>query len=208
MIKLKELLELRNMVYSESIKPKHEKKMNQKLTIWNENLVLPKRIPPENDSNETLGEVKYLSKIKLNNDIVKSGDDVKENFLPLIEKYNLRVTEEGLSTIIKQSTKFIMELKYHYNRPRPYQVAEFYGIDLNGTELDSMKTPSFPSGHAVQGYMIGEYLAKVDPTHSNEYRQVGEDIAQSRLVAKAHYPSDKAYGKELAKFLVNSMKKI
>jgi len=113
MIKLKELLELRNMVYSESIKPKHEKKMNQKLTIWNENLVLPKRIPPENDSNETLGEVKYLSKIKLNNDIVKSGDDVKENFLPLIEKYNLRVTEEGLSTIIKQSTKFIMELKYH-----------------------------------------------------------------------------------------------
>ena len=56
--------------------------------------------------------------------------------------------------------------------------------------------------------MIGEYLAKVDPTHGNEYRSVGEDIAHSRLIAKAHYPSDKAYGKELAIYLVNSMKKI
>ena len=208
MIKLKELLELRNMVYSESIKPKHEKKMNQKLTIWDENLVLPKRIPPENDSKETLGEVKYLADIKPNAEVVKAGDDVKENFLPLIEKHNLMVSKNRLSKIIKQSTKFIMELKYHYNRARPYQVAEFYGIDLNGTELDSMKTPSFPSGHAVQGYLIGEYLSKVDPTHSHEYKQVGEDVAQSRLVAKAHYPSDKAYGKELAKFLVNSMRKI
>ena len=74
MIKLKELLELRNMVYSESIKPKHEKKMNQKLTIWDENLVLPKRIPPENDSKETLGEVKYLADIKPNAEVVKAGD--------------------------------------------------------------------------------------------------------------------------------------
>ena len=120
----------------------------------------------------------------------------------------MRSSNIFIDRIIKESAKFIMDLKYKFNRPRPFQIAEFYHIDLNGTQLDSMKTPSFPSGHAVQGYLIGEYLAKVDPTHSHEYKQVGEDIAQSRLVAKAHYPSDKAYGKELAKFLVNSMKKI
>tara|TARA_R100000005_G_C4931489_1_gene160261 strand:+ start:51 stop:677 length:627 start_codon:yes stop_codon:yes gene_type:complete len=208
MIKLKELLELRGMVYSEEIKEKHQKKMNQKLTIWDENLTIPKKLPPENDSKVTLKELKYLAKIEPNIDEVKGGDDVKENFLPLIEKHGVNVSKRRLSKIIKESTKFIMELKYHYNRPRPYQVAEFYNMDLNGTTLDSMKTPSYPSGHAVQGYMIGEYLAKVDPTHGNEYRSVGEDIAHSRLIAKAHYPSDKAYGKELAIYLVNSMKKI
>ena len=208
MIKLKELLELRGMVYSEEVKEKHQKKMNQKLTIWDENLTIPKKLPPENDSKVTLKELKYLAKIEPNIDEVKGGDDVKENFLPLIEKHGVNVSKTRLSKIIKESTKFIMELKYHYNRPRPYQVAEFYNMDLNGTTLDSMKTPSYPSGHAVQGYMIGEYLAKVDPTHGNEYRSVGEDIAHSRLIAKAHYPSDKAYGKELAIYLVNSMKKI
>ena len=101
----------------------------------------------------------------------------------------------------------LWRLKYHYNRPRPFQVAEFYNIDLNGTELDSMKTPSYPSGHAIQGYLIGEYLASIDPTHGDEYKQVGEDIAHSRIVAKAHYPSDKVYGKKIAKFLAQSMKK-
>ena len=176
MIKLKELLELRGMVYSEEIKEKHQKKMNQKLTIWDENLTIPKKLPPENDSKVTLKELKYLDKIEPNIDEVKGGDDVKENFLPLIEKHGVNVSKRRLSKIIKESTKFIMELKYHYNRPRPYQVAEFYNMDLNGTTLDSMKTPSYPSGHAVQGYMIGEYLAKVDPTHGNEYRSVGEDI--------------------------------
>ena len=25
---------------------------------------------------------------------------------------------------------------------------------INGTELDSMKTPSYPSGHATQGYLL------------------------------------------------------
>tara|TARA_Y100000004_G_scaffold171171_1_gene206914 strand:- start:2033 stop:2656 length:624 start_codon:yes stop_codon:yes gene_type:complete len=207
MIKLKELLELRNMVYTESIKPKHKKKINQTLTLWDENIVMPRTLPPENDSAQTLKEIKALSKIEPNEDFANDGDDIKENFMPLIEKNNLDITEDFLSKIIKESAKFIMELKYHYNRPRPYQVAEFYDIDLNGTTLDSMKTPSYPSGHAVQGYLIGDYLAYKDPHNAFEYRQKGEEIAQSRIVAKAHYPSDKLYGKKVSDVLFKGMKK-
>ena len=210
MIKLKELLELRTMGYyktDEEVKPKHKKRMEMRTSLFDENLVVPKKLPPENDSNLTLKEVKQLAKIKPNEEFVKFGDDVKEVFIPLIEKHELSVSNEILGRIIKESGKFIMALKYHYNRPRPFQVAEFYNIDLNGTELDSMKTPSYPSGHAIQGYLIGEYLASIDPTHGDEYKQVGEDIAHSRIVAKAHYPSDKVYGKKVAKFLAQSMKK-
>ena len=210
MIKLKELLELRSMGYyksEEEVKNKHQKRMNQKTSLWDENLIVPKKLPPENDSNVTLKELKQLAKIKPNEEFVNYGDNIKEAFRPLIENNKLNVSDELLSRIIKESGKFIMSLKYHYNRPRPYQIAEFYQMDLNGTTLDSMKTPSYPSGHAVQGYLIGEYLAKINPSNAHEYKQVGEDIAHSRIVAKAHYPSDKIYGKEIAKFLVNSMKK-
>ena len=40
MIKLKELLTLRGMVYSEEIKPKHKKKIDMKTSLWDENIIL------------------------------------------------------------------------------------------------------------------------------------------------------------------------
>ena len=125
----------------------------------------------------------------------------------MIEKYDVNISEEYLDRIIKESAKFIMKLKYHFNRPRPYQVAKFYGMDLNGVELDSMKTPSYPSGHATQGYLVGEILTQFDPRNAITYRQKAEDIAHSRIVAKAHYPSDKRYGKKISKVLYTGIKK-
>ena len=80
-------------------------------------------------------------------------------------------------------------------------------MDLNGTELDSMKTPSYPSGHATQGYLVGEVLSRFDPDNAVTYRQKAEDIAHSRIVAKAHYPSDKRYGKKISKVLYTGIKK-
>ena len=50
MIKLKELIELKSMVYSEEIKPKHKKKMNRATPSFHEGIVLPKIQPPDNDS--------------------------------------------------------------------------------------------------------------------------------------------------------------
>ena len=206
MIKLAELLKLREMVYSKKIKPKHQKRMERKLSLFDENLPLPKMDPPTNDSKVTIKELHELAAIKPNVEFVKSGDDVVESFLPLIEKNEVKVSEEILTRLIKESGRFIYKLKYHYNRPRPYQLAEFYQMDLNGVELDSMKTPSYPSGHATQGYLLGEYLAMKDPQNAHEYKQVGEDIAHSRIVAKAHYKSDKIYGKRLAEYLIKHLK--
>ena len=207
MIKLKELIELKSMVYSEEIKPKHQKKIDMKTSLWDENIILPRMMPPENDSSLTLKEIKYLAEIKPSQEVAEMGDDVLKNFMDLIEKHEVNVSEEFIDRIIKESAKFIMDLKYKFNRPRPFQVAEFYHIDLNGTQLDSMKTPSFPSGHAVQGYLIGEYLASVDNLNGYIYRDKAEEIAESRIIAKAHYPSDKAYGKTIAKALFRGMKK-
>ena len=207
MIKLKELLTLRGMVYSEEIKPKHQKKIDMKTSLWDENIILPRMMPPENDSSLTLKEIKYLAEIKPSQEVAEMGDDVLKNFMDLVEKHELNVSEEFINRIIKESAKFIMDLKYKFNRPRPFQIAEFYHIDLNGTQLDSMKTPSFPSGHAVQGYLIGEYLASVDNLNGYIYRDKAEEIAESRIIAKAHYPSDKAYGKTIAKALFRGMKK-
>ena len=194
MIKLAELIKLKKMVYTETIKPKHRNKMHMPLTVFREDLQLPygigKSRMPDNDSNVTYRELKYLASVKPNLSAVKEGDEVEESFLPLIEKNDVTISNEFLHRVVQESARFIMEMKYHYNRPRPYQIAEVYGMDLNGTELDSMKTPSYPSGHAVQGYLVAELLSHMDPKNSFEYRTMGERIAHSRIIAKAHYPSE------------------
>jgi len=203
MIKLKELIELQSMVYTETIKPKHKKRFTRPTPSFHENLVMPKYQPPSNDSSTTLDEIKYLSSIKPNKDKVLKFDKVKETFKPYAEELGIY---DYIKKIEHESVKFIMKLKYEYNRPRPYQIAEFYGIDLNGTETNSMKTPSFPSGHAIQGYLIADILSKHNPSNTEMYQKIGEDIAHSRIIGKAHYPSDKKYGKKVAKALFKGLK--
>ena len=114
MIKLAELLKLREMVYSKKIKPKHQKRMERKLSLFDENLPLPKMDPPTNDSKVTLKELHELAAIKPNVEFVKSGDDVVQSFLPLVEKNEVKVSEEILTRLIKESGRFIYKLKYHH----------------------------------------------------------------------------------------------
>ena len=197
MIKLAELLKLREMVYSKKIKPKHQKRMERKLSLFDENLPLPKMDPPTNDSKVTIKELHELAAIKPNVEFVKSGDDVVESFLPLIEKNEVKVSEEILTRLIKESGRFIYKLKYHYNRPRPYQLAGHYNMKLGENVLESMKTPSYPSGHAAQGILIGKVLQTKLPINTNAFIEAGKRISYSRNIGGAHYPSDSVMGENI-----------
>ena len=211
MIKLKQLIKesLKDMVFSKSIKPKHKKRMGIETKLFPSNPKLTIPPPPANDSNETRTE---LFKLLAYNDgvidrkMVKEFDDMREPYMELVNKYNLDVTKDDLQQIIDEGAKFTLKIKYKFNRPRPYQIAEHYGIeDFRRHKLDSAKTPSYPSGHALQGRLIGLILTDKDPEHQNEYMAVSQRISDSRIMARAHYPSDKEYGEKLADELYEQM---
>ena len=213
MIKLKQLIKesLKDMVFSKSIKPKHKKRMGIKTKLVPSNPKLTITPPPANDSNETRTE---LFKLLAYNDgvidrkMVKEFDDMREPYMELVNKYNLDVTKDDLQQIIDEGAKFTLKIKYKFNRPRPYQIAEHYGIeDFKRHKLDTAKTPSYPSGHALQGRLIGLILTDKDPKHQNEYMAVSQRISDSRIMARAHYPSDKEYGEKLADELYEQMNK-
>ena len=207
MIKLTDLLALNKMTYNSGPKGRHKKRMMTPLTLFENEYALPNQLPPENSSATTLDEIKHLANIKQNKKFVEMHDDIKEVFKNTLAELELPYIEEELKSLLKQSAKFVMELKYKYNRPRPHQIAEFYGINLNGVELDTMRTPSYPSGHAIQGYLLGMYFGDKYPQSRKVFTQLGEDIAQSRIVAKAHYPSDKSFGKVVAEYLYSIVRK-
>ena len=205
MIKLKELLELNELTYNDGANEKHQSRIDQPITLF-EDISISLQPFPENTSKKTLEEVKYLSDIEEDREFVKEHDNVPKVFGKLHKELGLEFNKDEAKKYNRESAKHIMGLKYKYQRPRPYQIAEFYGIDLNGVDLDSMKTPSYPSGHATQGYLLGMIYSDRYPQYRKEFMKLGEDIAESRIIGKAHYPSDKKAGIHLAEKLFENRK--
>jgi len=205
MIKLKELLELNEMTYNEGANEKHQSRIDQPITLF-EDISISLQPFPENTSKKTLEEIRYLSNVEEDSQFVKEHDKVAKVFGKLHKDLELEYNQDEAKKYLRESAKYIMELKYKHQRPRPYQIAKFYNIDLNGVDLDSMKTPSYPSGHATQGHLLGMIYSERYPQHRKEFMKLGEDVAESRINGKAHYPSDKKAGIHLAEKLFENKK--
>ena len=206
MIKLKALLSINGLTYNDGPTEKHQSKMDYPISLFESESNLPERPFPENTSKQTMDELKQLEDIEIDKDFVKEHDDVDGSFDKKHEELELEFDREESKELLRQAGRYLMELKYKYNRPRPYQLAKFYGMDISKFRLESMNTPSYPSGHATQGYLLGMFYSKRHPQHRKEFMQLGEDIAESRIMAKARFPSDKKFGKELAEYLFNMLK--
>ena len=210
MIKLKDLLELNKMVFSNDIIDRHQKQMRRTNEILPNEVNVSETPPPDNGSKQTLKELHWLLDYndgKLDHDMIKEGDEVIDVFEKYCDDSGLGFDRKYYKQILKESRKPILELKYHYNRPRPYQLAEFYNIeDFKIHNLDSAKTPSYPSGHSVQGYLMGSILGNKYPSHYQQFMDLGAFVSESRLMASVHFPSDVEFGEKVGILIFNNIK--
>jgi len=153
--------------------------------------------PPGNKSLGTYKEIKELSNIKSDRKFVEDKDDVFATFKSVAEKNNIDYPSKLVKSLIDDSSDVIMELKNFYKRSRPKVVAEEVGVKLDDIKLKTMNTPSYPSGHSAQGFLIGKVLADKYPEASKDFIKEAKDISYSRNVAKAHYKSDSRFGEQL-----------
>ena len=148
---------------------------------------------PKSNSLETFKEIKQIDRLPENKKFVKDHDNVTKVFTNIVGAENKNYIQE----LLDSSRPIIVNLKKHYNRPRPKVLAKNFNIDLKDIELDSMKTPSYPSGHSTQGYLVAEMLKEKYPKKAQQLDKKAKDISDSRNIAKAHYKSDSTKGKEL-----------
>ena len=153
MIKLKALLSINGLTYNDGPTEKHQSKMDYPISLFESESNLPERPFPENTSKQTMDELKQLEDIEIDKDFVKEHDDVDGSFDNKHKELELEFDREESKELLRQAGRYLMELKYKYNRPRPYQLAKFYGMNISKFKLESMNTPSYPSGHATQGYL-------------------------------------------------------
>jgi len=91
-----------------------------------------------------------------------------------------------------------MDLKVHFQRPRPFQVAYYTNQKLHPMTTLSGQSPAFPSGHACQGRFLTKVITKDNPTKRVELSKLSEQISKSRIIMGVHYPSDNFFGERIA----------
>ena len=161
---------------------------------------------PDNDSELTKEEL---------NEVVEGisllEDSENELFLKRYNSYD-RSLIQTLTTIFKQKgvdvqevceeiyhdiNPLIAKLKVHFNRPRPYQLANYYKLKLFPFDSFSANSASFPSGHTVQSYVMLNVIGSMYPTHYKFCKQIIDDVAESRINLGLHYQSDNDFAKEV-----------
>ena len=168
--------------------------------------------PPTNSSGQTKKELTQVIEESNN-----ASDDVKRKYINCDEDANyyikeymdesgIEFDEEEMEYIKEQCTPVSRHYKNMFNRPRPYQLAEQYKMELNKFKTGTANTPSYPSGHSVQSYVVANYYAKKHPEHKENLRDAADICAWGRVQAGLHYPSDYKAGIKLADELIKYIK--
>jgi len=163
--------------------------------------------PPGNNTFDTSQELKALDKIPLKKDFVKKFDNIEAAFAKTAKEQGVKDYDKNIAAkLIKTSAPVILKLKKHFNRPRPKALAKKMNIKMKDYEMESMKTPSYPSGHSVQGILIAKVLGDKYPKAKSAFTKTGENISYSRQVAHAHYKSDSKMGEKLGNSMYKHIK--
>lgn len=161
-------------------------------------------ICPLNDSELVKDELNEIV------DCLKSMEDVdnlgylkryKAYDRNLLQVINTTFKQKGIdvedltSSIVLDIQNLIMKLKFYYNRPRPNQLANYYKLKLFPQNSYVAFTPSFPSGHTAEAYVILNVISSKYPTYHSYCKEIIEDIAYSRVYMGEHYPTDNDFAK-------------
>jgi len=92
-------------------------------------------------------------------------------------------------------------LKAEFARPRPYQSDKSLHPVCALTEAAN----SYPSGHALTGYLEAFTLAEIVPEKRADILARADDYAHNRLVCGVHYPSDVEASRRVAYVLFGYM---
>ena len=120
----------------------------------------------------------------------------------------------GISDFRKEIVKMHNEVKpvvrFHkeyFDEMRPNELAESLGGALDYDYLESAQTPAYPSGHTAQAFYVALSLSDVFPDLRIPFFKAAQMIADSRIDAGVHFPSDNEAGKQLAYYLYRETKK-
>lgn len=188
-------------ILSESASQEQKLKMRRPTPMFPNGKKIKLDPPPKLSSDETKMELKEvreaMAAVQDMGELRKldiSFDDMMKTAL-----HDVGATDEDMKHIDemqRQIDTLTLTQKYNFNRPRPQETAKFYGEDL--TEYAVVRTPSYPSNHAIRGYVIAAIMGKKYPKAQKLLDMIAEKNAISRVQLGVHFMSDIEAGREMA----------
>jgi hypothetical protein len=116
-----------------------------------------------------------------------------------LEAFREKISEEQFQKLKNEikSPAIVGKIMYYkrlYNRARPVQVAPEVVDAFSSTTAN---TPAYPSGHAFQAYYAAKLLSQWEPEKKKEWGAIAERVANIRIIAGLHYPSDRDFARRL-----------
>lgn len=163
--------------------------------------------PPKNADETTKKELEEIrdSLKKITEKERKFIKDVDEDLLDLLKSFmeKEKIVYDGvmISEILKDTAIISLRLKKLFNRPRPYQIGRFHGIEIHPLKSSNTDTPSYPSGVALQIYTVAHYVAKDNPNKKDAILKFAKEASYSRIRAGFNYKSDIDAGEKAGEIL-------
>ena len=162
-------------------------------------------LPPLQTSEEVVKSIEELimlgnSQTEEDVEFVKDSErNMREIFVKFLKLNGIeKISEEDLKRISDQLDPITYKLKYHFNYPRPYQLAGQLELALYPSQPTDACSPAYPSGHSIDSFVIGGLLAKKFPQLQKDITNLSERIAKSRLLGGIHFPIDNEFGRQIA----------
>ena len=160
--------------------------------------------PPRPDSDIVRGELLTLMRSvrspTLDPELCEELDhDFIHHIAAAARRAGAEVAEDELTETSDELIPVILKLKYHFNFPRPWQVAPAYGINLWRLDTPSALSPSYPSGHAIQAGALCSLIAERFPQTARAMDAASTDVGISRLQLGVHFPMDVVEGLRLGR---------
>lgn len=165
---------------------------------------------PKNSSSITRNDLAILMNYNTNINSIELDFAIKADnnhigiWIDFSNKLGIEFDSIKIENILKQTDALIFYLKDLINRPRPYQLAYYYNLDLYPQIHTDANSASYPSGHAFDALLISELLSRKYPTHRNNIQELGERILKSRELVGVHYPSDSEISRKLVKLVLDN----
>ncbi len=166
---------------------------------------------PKNSSKATREElnelVDFVNSLKNEPDTIKRYQAYDKSLTQVFAQVIIeqKLGQKGVDIvdkIIDDSVPLIMKLKFYFQRPRPYQLAEYYKLKLFPFYSKSAASPSYPSGHVLQAKLICYVLGNHFPEKFDYFESLALDVQYSRMYLGLHYPSDCDYSLYIAETII------
>lgn len=168
--------------------------------------------PFSNSSLETAKEIlaiqgsSYLRGEGMEKSIKKHDKDPAAAIKIYMSLFGLKYDESFIKKVLAETGDIVLEHKNRFNRPRPSQLAPYFGADISIAKSRSSKTPSYPGGHSAQARLVAEIYGEKYPEHRSNLLRAAEEAGVGRIMAGLHFPSDHKMGSYLGKRLFKTLK--